>query len=959
MSRRRGRGIVALRAIALELVFLLLADPVALLAVAVLVGLGVLNLFAVGDSALAVHQLLAAGIGLALLAVLRRVPARRQATIAFVAYVIACGLLALVLAAGVQANGARRWLVIGPLVLQPSELAKVALLLALAQLLGAGPRVRPGRVAAALALAALPICLTLLQPDLSTSVLLALLTLAALLIARVRLPVVLGITVAGAVAAPLAVRLLRPYQMARLQAFLGASHHSDMTGSGWSLLQAHVAIASGGLFGISHQPLHLLMAAYLPARQTDLAFSSLVEQWGALAGVAAIVATLLLVMRLLDAARVARTRQGLLLGSGLAMLLAVEAAVSLAGNLGALPLAGVPYPLLSYGGTTAAAHLAALGLVLGTRRDAAERSLWLPPRWLRPRPRLIRLVGAVSALQLTLLSALAWQIQTVEGGSLRQIGASEMQRCVRIPAARGAIVDRHGAVLASNSDLYEVHAFPQLIAGDPMEVSQLAGVLGLKEGSLAAQLRAPASGLETRLAVVPAATAQRVGALNLTGVFVVPAPRRTYPYGALLGPLLGYIGVATPADMRRNPSLPLGAVVGRAGLELQYDDLLRGLDGRQCVYVDPAGRPASLGDHTDPVPGADLMLTLDLGLQQQADARLQDRLRGSHSDLGAAVVMDPRDGQLLAMASRPSFDNSVYTPPIDGALLNALAAAPGHPMLEHATQVASPPGSTFKLVVAAAGLAYSAVDPNAYIPTGYWFNYGNVAFHGWGYLPAQNLAQAIAWSNDVYFYKLALTLGPERIKDVATQVGAGVPTGVDLPGEAGGLVGTPESVAAAGGTWYPGNAVIMGIGQGYVTATPLQDLRWASAVSTGLLVTPHFGLAYRLAGASAWQALPAPAALPLPFRDRLGPIREGMREAVTVGVDPEVNGLPAPAGAKTGTAEDPSTPSGDADSWFDAVMPYSAPEVAALVFARGGGQGYMSGEAVKQILAYYWSHRSG
>lgn len=951
---RRGRGFVALRAVALELVLLLLADPVALLAVAVLVGLDVLNLFAIGDSALAVHQLLAAGIGLALLALLRLVPARRQATVAFVAYLVACGLLAVVLAAGVQANGARRWLVAGPLVLQPSELAKVALLLALAQLLGAGPRVRPGRVVAALGLAALPIGLTLLQPDLSTSILLALLTLAALLIARVRLPVVAGIAVAAAVAAPLAVRLLRPYQLARLQAFLGASHQTDATGSGWSLLQAHVAIASGGLFGISKQPLHLLMAAYLPARQTDLAFSSLVEQWGALAGAAAIVATLLLVLRLLDAARAARSRQGLLLGSGLAMLLAVEAAVSLAGNLGALPLAGVPYPLLSYGGTTAAAHLAALGLVLGTRRDAAEHSLWMPPRWLRPRPRLIRLVGGLAALQLTLLSTLAWQIQTVQGVSLRQIGSTEMQRCVRVPAPRGAIVDRRGNLLAANSDLYEVHAFPHLLLADPAALSRLAGLLRMPEPALAGRLRSP--GLEVRLAVLPGSLAQPVGAANLAGVFIEPAPRRTYPSGAMLGPLLGYIGVATPADLRRNPALPLGSVVGRAGLELQYDDLLRGLDGRQCVYVDPAGRPASLGDHSDPVPGADLMLTLDLGLQQQADARLQDRLRGSHADLGAALVMDPRDGQILAMASRPSYDNSVYTPPVDGALLNALASAPGHPLLEHATQVASPPGSTFKLVVAAAGLAYSALDANAYIPTGYWFDYGNVAFHGWGWLPAQNLAQAIAWSNDVYFYKLALALGPERIKDVATQVGAGVPSGVDLPGEASGVVGTPESVAAAGGTWYPGNAVIMGIGQGYVTATPLQDLRWASAVSTGVLVTPHFGLAYRLAGASRWQPLPFAAPLPLAFRDRLGPIREGMREAVTVGVDPEVNGLPAPAGAKTGTAEDPSTPSGDADSWFDAVMPYSAPEVAALVYARGGGQGYMSGEAVKQILAYWWAH---
>jgi cell division protein FtsI/penicillin-binding protein 2 len=364
-----------------------------------------------------------------------------------------------------------------------------------------------------------------------------------------------------------------------------------------------------------------------------------------------------------------------------------------------------------------------------------------------------------------------------------------------------------------------------------------------------------------------------------------------------------------------------------------------------------------MGSRRDPIAGADVMLSLDLGLQREADKQLKQRLAGSHADLGAAILMDSYDGSILAMASEPTFDNNLYGPPLDAGALAAAARAPGHPMLEHATQVASPPGSTFKLVVAAAGVADNAIAPYDVIPTGYWFGYGNVSFHGWGYLPPQNLPQAIAWSNDVYFYKLALALGPEKIKQVASLLGAGVPTGIDLPGEDDGLVGTPDLISQAGGVWYPGNSVILGIGQGYVTATPMQVVRWSSALATGAVATPHLGLAYRAPGGQAWNRLDFPAPAPLPFAGKLAPIREGMRQAVTNGVDPEVSNLPIPAGAKTGTAEDPSTVSGDTDSWFVTTAPYTGTDVTGLVYARGGGQGYMSGEAIRQIVADYWANR--
>ena len=166
-----------------------------------------------------------------------------------------------------------------------------------------------------------------------------------------------------------------------------------------------------------------------------------------------------------------------------------------------------------------------------------------------------------------------------------------------------------------------------------------------------------------------------------------------------------------------------------------------------------------------------------------------------------------------------------------------------------------------------------------------------------------NLVQSIAWSNDVYFYKLANALGPGPIIDAARALGVGTPTGIDLPGESPGYLGTPESVAARGGTWYGGSTVILGIGQGYLQTTPLQNARWTAGVATGQLVTPRLGLATGT-DESAYTALPVPAPTPVPFADALGPVRDGMRAVVTGGTGAGLSGLPAPVGAKTGTAQD-------------------------------------------------------
>ncbi|WP_310962527.1 FtsW/RodA/SpoVE family cell cycle protein [Nocardioides terrisoli] len=928
-------------------------DVPAVLAVAVLVGLGLLNLQSLGDRSILYHQVAVDLAGVALFCWLRRLRADGLRWLGWSCYLVSVVLLLAVVAVGESVNGARRWLALDSLTVQPSELAKLGMLLVLAQVL-ATERGWRRRLGAALVVSVIPIGLVVNEPDLSTAAVLCGVTVAMLVIGRIPLRVLGGFVLVAALAAPLGEHLLRPYQADRLHAFLSGS--TSANGPGWAILQMHIALAWGGLTGHGAGHLHALVSEYLPDRETDLAFASLVEQHGMIAGVVAVLAAAVLIWRVVLSARHARTRTAGLTAGGFAALVGIEVVVSVAGNLGLIPTAGVPFPLLSYGGTAAAVHIATLGLVLGLRAEGEKHRLWH-----RQMPQLPRLLGPAALLVTGCLMAMtgfAWNLQADHGPQLRRAGLTQMMRCVRIPAPRGEITDRHGAPLAIDVRQEQVDAVPALVRS--AQVRTLAALTARSRTAVVRQLHR-AHGLTVVVATLPPATAARVRAAHLAGVFLAPTTRRVYPEGALLGPVLGWTGVATPADVKRWPDLPSGAIVGRTGLEETYDPILRGRDGRQCVYVDPAGRPVAMGPSTPPVPGSRLRLTLDLGLQRELTRQLASALRGEpgqpRGDLGGAVVMNPKNGQVYAMASLPSYDDNVFGPPVHQRALATLSKQQGNPVLEHVTQVVAPPGSTFKLVVASADLKHPAIQPEEVIPTGGSWTLGDHTFHNWMVLPPQNLVQALAWSNDVYFYQLAWAMGPQPIITTARQLGVGAATGIDLPGESSGFLGTPSSVAKAGGTWYPGSTVVLGIGQGYLDVTPLQDALWTAGVTTGALVTPHLGLSYR--SGSGFTRLPMPGAHPLSFADKLGLVRAGMRAAATSGTASILAALPVAAGGKTGSAQDPAAPSGGTDSWFTAAAPLHRPDIVATGFVRGGGEGVTtSGRVVLPAMEYFFAHRA-
>lgn len=927
------------------------SDILLLAAALTLVLFGLLNLVTLGMDRAAVRHAVFALVGFGLLWALSRIRLTDLRALSWVVYGAAIALLALVPVMGVAVKGAKRWLEFGPISMQPSDLAKLAIVLIMAAVLGRGYRLK--RLASALALVALPIGLVALQPDLSTALVLTITAVMLLILGRVPLLPLLPLFGLALAAVPMAVLALRPYQLERIQVFLSGDH--DPAGSGWAAVQAEIAIGAGGLFGIATDPLYPLRASYVPEREHDLAFVSLVYAWGLLAGLAVIIAVLVIVWRCALAARVARTPQGAMIASGVAVLFGVHGVVSVAANLSLLPHTGLPIPLFSYGGSVMTVHLAALGLVLAVRRDGTSRQLWTVPGKVHQRPRGVRTGALLVSALLVAMSGFIWEVQNNRGAELLALSDAQMTRCIRIPAERGNIVDRNGAHLAGNRIEYQIQVVPGMLRDRERPV--LARLIDMDESELAERIDGRGEELSAKLGTVTPAQAQGVIDAALPGVLVIPSGHREYPQRELLGHILGFVRIGSTDDMARWPDLALGSVVGASGIERQYDAVLRGVDGKQCIYVDPQGRPVAPAERVDPVHGHDLKLNIDLEMQRLATESLTRSIRENGGDLGGAVVMDARTGGILAMASVPGFDNNIYSSPVNLDEIQRLAHAPGHPMLNKVTQIASPPGSTFKIVVAAANAEYEALSPSYVMPTGAAFVYGGHTFNNWQPMGPHNLLQAIQWSDNVYFYRLGVLLGPERMAAIAQQLGVGALSGIDLPGEIPGFLGTPETVAQIGGTWYGGSTVLMGIGQGTISTTPLQVARWTAGIATGKMATPQVADSY---GTGEFVQLPQQSPGTLPFADKLGPVRAGMRLASTAGTAGQLAELPISSAAKTGTAEDPSAPGDGTNAWFSAVAPYEEPEVVVTAFIRGGGFGSAaSGPVVKDLLAYYAGNRLG
>lgn len=592
-----------------------------------------------------------------------------------------------------------------------------------------------------------------------------------------------------------------------------------------------------------------------------------------------------------------------------------------------------------------------------------------------------------------LLLRLAW-LQLAQGAYFRRL--SEENRIDRevLRAERGRIFDRNGEVLADNFPMYRV----TLDLRDPMlkknlprvaEVVQaLAPILGRDETELAAEVERARKRSSRPIPISRSLSFDQVAQLEermerLPGVAVETEAVRRYPEGRFVCHLLGYLGEVSEDDLAsdKEERYHPGDLVGRAGIEKQYEATLRGQDGVAFVEVDAYGRRTHYFPELKSIPaepGSDLVLTIDARVQRAAEAALDGLPRRPARSPGAAlaasvidttapgtpaaiVAMDPETGEVLALASRPAFDPSAFLRGLTREEWRALDDA-SHPLLNRATQAAYPPGSTFKCLTTLAGLEEGIIAPGrGFSGCGGGYAYGNRVFRCWksGGHGSLGLLDALARSCDVYYYQVGLQLGVDRIGRYAARAKIAEKTGIDLPQERGGLVPTTQwyEDRLGKGRAYKGAALNIAIGQGEVLLTPLELCRFTCAVANGgRILKPHVslrvqgpdGTARRDAAEEDWDVGHLPAS-----QANLRLLQEAMERVV---MDNGGTGGRARVGAirvggKTGTAQNPH---GDDHALFICYAPVEDPRIAvAVVVEESGHGGSVAAPVAQQVLQAY------
>jgi penicillin-binding protein 2 len=449
--------------------------------------------------------------------------------------------------------------------------------------------------------------------------------------------------------------------------------------------------------------------------------------------------------------------------------------------------------------------------------------------------RLMFLAGGKAVL-LSLLFGRLYYLQVIEAERYTTLAEDNRINLRLLPPPRGRILDRLGRPIAVNQQNYRVELVAEQ-AGDPERtLRRLGEIIPVSEGDLRRTLRE----IGRKRPFVPVTVRENldwdqvanveVNALDLPGVAIDEGQSRLYPYGESLAHVLGYVAPPAESELTGDPLLELpGFRVGKSGVEKTYDLHLRGVGGSSQVEVNAYGRVIRELERREGRAGADLTLSIDLDLQLLASRRLEGQS-------GAVVLMDVFSGEILALASEPGFDPNAFSRGLSGPEWRRLTADSKAPLTNKAIAGQYAPGSTYKPVVALAGLEKGAITPETRISCSGKIHLGDLALHCWrrGGHGSLDLRAAIAQSCDVYFYEVARRCGVDHLAVMANRFGMGHTLGIDLPGERGGLIPTREwKKAARGDVWHAGETLISGIGQGYVLATPLQLAVMTARIANG------------------------------------------------------------------------------------------------------------------------------
>jgi penicillin-binding protein 2 len=574
----------------------------------------------------------------------------------------------------------------------------------------------------------------------------------------------------------------------------------------------------------------------------------------------------------------------------------------------------------------------------------------------------LALVSYVSVAFVILLMVGFWKLQVVQSEHFADLAERNRIRSIPIIAPRGPMLDRQGRVLVDSYPSFSI----LLLRDDPKQLQKsLPAVeegLGIDPADMQQQLDAAKSAPKFQPVVIkPAATQADIAFVeshraDLPVLELMMVQRRRYPGDQMLANAIGYVGEVSEQQLDDSDGhYRPGDIVGKAGLERQYNDQLEGTDGMRRVIVNSVGKVIRTLDNVDAIPGKPIQLTIDLDLQQIAETDMAGKT-------GAVVAMDARTGEVLAMVSKPTFDPNDFAVRIPKEEWQKLNSDKQTPLLNRAIQAQLAPGSVFKIVMAAAMIDSKMIPESYSVYCPGHANFYGREFHCWR--PAGHgqveLHRALVDSCDVFFYNIGKQLGIDKIAFYGSGFGLGKRTGIDLPSEEPGLMPSEEWVERAyHHKWYAGETISVSIGQGAVTVTPIQLARMAAAVASGgTLVQPHL-----LKGKET--------------KIERFPISDEAVEKVTDGLFGVVNEAGGTAYhlrlanvelcGKSGTAQLMSYDAANRigkktmDGWFVGFAPKRDPEivVAAIVQDTMEHGGEAAGPVVKDIVKMYYDKKAG
>lgn len=584
-----------------------------------------------------------------------------------------------------------------------------------------------------------------------------------------------------------------------------------------------------------------------------------------------------------------------------------------------------------------------------------------------PRRRFWLALAAVAVLSSLLLGRSFWMQVAVPGSYLERAEQNRLRREV-IPARRGIVRDRQGQILVENVPAFDLRIIPWLLPREAEERDQLMArvgrLVGMSLDEMAAAVASssdPAESLTLKRDVpYDQALAVEVEVGDNPALHISTGNKRRYPESSRLRSLshiLGYVGPISPTelDSRKAEGYRQADVLGKTGVEYSYESSLRGRAGLKVYEVDAQNKVMSLVSDEPPADGSDLVLTLDLELQGAVEAALRRGLEKAKVKRGSAVVMDPRDGALLAVASWPAYDDNLFSGRVSSTYYADLLKDGDTPLLPRAWSGVFPSGSTVKPVIATAGLMEKVISANTSVQSVGGIRIGQTFFPDWkaGGHGATNVRKAIAWSVNTFFYYIGggyesfVGLGVDRLTKWLRIFGLGAETGLDLPGESGGFVPSKEwKEKTKGERWFVGDTYNLSIGQGDLLVTPLQVALFTAEVANGgYRVTPH------VANASSTVQVRGERLADAPVMDI---VRQGMRDTVVYGSGQALKSLPFAAAGKTGTAQWRRDRLNHA--WFTSFAPFDDPEVVVTVMLEEGDEGSRTALPVAQEILSAW-HR--